>query len=138
MSYKLQNIFPWFLKVSWIARRFKITFLRFDNCWNVLETPKYFSMILKVSWIAIRPKITLLKFDKSWIILQASKYFSKWHRTYSIEALVLNIEHRAHSIEVWYGQKLQKKLKKNSAPAGDRTQDPLHVSLPCYLKTMAP
>ena len=45
MSWKIKNIFLWFLKVSWIAWRFKITFLKFVKSWNVLETPKYFSMI---------------------------------------------------------------------------------------------
>ena len=47
MSWKLQNIVLWFLKVSWITRRSKIIFLKFDKSWNVLEASKYFSMIFK-------------------------------------------------------------------------------------------
>ena len=45
MSCKLQNIFLWFLKISWIARMSKITFLNFGNYWYVLEASKYFSII---------------------------------------------------------------------------------------------
>ena len=44
---KLQNIFLWFLKVSWIARMSKITFLKFYKSWNVLQASNYFSMIFK-------------------------------------------------------------------------------------------
>ena len=47
MSYNHQNIFLWFLKVSWIAKRFKKTFLKFDKSWNVLQSSKYFSLIFK-------------------------------------------------------------------------------------------
>ena len=76
MSLKLQNIFLWFLKVSWIAWRSKMIFLTFDKSWNVSEASKYFLWFLKVSWIAWRSKIIFLKFDKSWFFLEASKYFS--------------------------------------------------------------
>ena len=47
ISCKLQNMFQWFSKVSWIARRSKITLLKFDNSWNVFQASKYFSMIFK-------------------------------------------------------------------------------------------
>ena len=47
MSWKLQNNFLWFLKVSWIARRSEISLLKFDKSWNVLEASKYYSMIFK-------------------------------------------------------------------------------------------
>ena len=100
MSWKLWNIFLWFLKVSLIVRKSKIIFLKFDKSWNVLQASEYFSMILrqlsgsltsfelycklqnifqpffKVSLIAKRSKIIFLKFDKSWNVLQASEYFS--------------------------------------------------------------
>ena len=45
MSCNLQNIFLWFLKVSWIAGMSKITFLNFYKSWNVLQSSKFFSMI---------------------------------------------------------------------------------------------
>ena len=47
MSCKLKNIFLWLLKVSWIARRSKITFLKFEKSWNVLKASNYFFMIFK-------------------------------------------------------------------------------------------
>ena len=47
MSCKLQNIFLWFLKVSWIARGSKITFLKFYKSWDVFQASKYFAMIFK-------------------------------------------------------------------------------------------
>ena len=47
MSCQLQNIFLWYLKVSWIARRSKIIFLKFDKSWNVLQASNYLSMIFK-------------------------------------------------------------------------------------------
>ena len=47
MSFKLQNIFLWFLIVSWIASRSKIILLKFDKSWNVLQASKYLSMIFK-------------------------------------------------------------------------------------------
>ena len=77
MSCKLQNIFLWFLKESWIARSSKITLLKFEKPWNVLQVSKFFLWFLKESWITSRSKITLLKFDQHWNVLQASKYFSK-------------------------------------------------------------
>ena len=40
MSCKLQNIFLWFLKVSWIARWSKNTFLKLDKSSNVSEASK--------------------------------------------------------------------------------------------------
>ena len=76
MSWKLQNIFLWFLEVSWIGKRSKIYFLKFYKSWNVLESSKYFSMSFKFFGIARRSKITFLKFDKSWNVLEPSKYFS--------------------------------------------------------------
>ena len=45
MSCKVQNIFLWFLKVSWIARWSKITLMKFCKSWNVLHASKYFFMI---------------------------------------------------------------------------------------------
>ena len=47
MSCNLQNIFIWFLTVSWIAWRSKITFMKIDKSWNVLQASKYFSLIFK-------------------------------------------------------------------------------------------
>ena len=47
MSCKLQNIFLWFLKVSWIAWKSNIIFLKFDKSWNVLQASIYLSMIFK-------------------------------------------------------------------------------------------
>ena len=76
MSGKLQNIFLGFLKDSWIARRSKNIFLKFDKTWNVCQASKYFSMIFKASWIARRSKIIFLKFGNSLNVWQASKYFS--------------------------------------------------------------
>ena len=48
MSSKLQNNFLWFLKASWIARRSKIYFLKFEKSWDVLEPSKYFSVFFKL------------------------------------------------------------------------------------------
>ena len=50
MSWKLQNIFLWFLEVSWIGKRSKIYFLKFYKSWNVSEPSKYFLWFWKVSW----------------------------------------------------------------------------------------
>ena len=47
MSHKLQNIFLWFLKDSWIVRRSKIILLKFDKSRNVWQASKYFSRIFK-------------------------------------------------------------------------------------------
>ena len=33
--------------VSWIARRSKTTFVKFDNFWNILEPSKYISLVFK-------------------------------------------------------------------------------------------
>ena len=76
LSWKLQNIFLWFLKGSWIARRTEISLLKFYKSWNVLEASKYLSMIFKSLLDCQRVKKTFLKFDKSWNDWQASKYFS--------------------------------------------------------------
>ena len=48
MSDTLQNMFLWFSKDSWIARRSKMTFLKFDKSWNIWQASKYFSMIFKI------------------------------------------------------------------------------------------
>jgi len=64
----------WFLKVSWNARRYRITFLKFEKSWKALKLQNIFLWFLKVSWIARRSRTTFLKFDKSWKVLQASKY----------------------------------------------------------------
>ena len=96
MSCKLQNIFLWFLKVSWIARRSKITFLKFDKSWNVLQASKYFSMIFKslldcqkvqyISWCLTGPwmscklwNIFLLFLKVSWIGRMSKITFLKSH-----------------------------------------------------------
>ena len=65
-----------FLKISWISRMSKKTFLNFYKSWNVLQSSKYFSMIFKSLLDCQKVKITFLKIDKSWNVLQASKYFS--------------------------------------------------------------
>ena len=77
MSCKLQNVFLWFLKVSWIARRSMITLLKFGMFWNVLQASRYVSIIFKsLLDCQRRSKKTFLKFGKSWNVLEASKYFS--------------------------------------------------------------
>ena len=75
MSCKVQTIFLWCLKVSWIARMSKITLLKFDKSWNVLPASKYFSMISKRVLDCQMVQDTFLKYGKSWNVLQASKYF---------------------------------------------------------------
>ena len=73
----LQTIFLWFLKVSWIASRFRIKFMwSFTSpgmSWKLQDIFLWFS---KVSWIASRFKITFLKFVKFWNVMENQKYFS--------------------------------------------------------------
>ena len=64
------------LKVSWMPRRSKKTFLKFDKSWNVFKPSKYFSMIFKSLLECQKVQKTLLKFYKSWNVLEASKYIS--------------------------------------------------------------
>ena len=47
LSLKLQNIFLWFITVSWIAWMSIISLQKFCKSWNVLQASKYFSMIFK-------------------------------------------------------------------------------------------
>ena len=72
MSLKLQNIFLWFLKVSWIAWRSKIIFLKFYKSWNVLEASKYYSMIFISLLDCLKSKMIFLTFDKSKNVLEDS------------------------------------------------------------------
>ena len=66
MSCKLQNIFLQFLKVSWIARMSKITFLKFYKSWMSCKLQNIFLYFSKISWIARMSKRTFLKSYKSW------------------------------------------------------------------------
>ena len=76
MSWKLQNNFLWFLKVSWIARRSKSFFWSVTSPGMSWKLQNNFLWFLKVSWIARRSKSFFLKCYKSWNVLEASKYFS--------------------------------------------------------------
>ena len=72
MSCNLQNIFVWFLKVSWIARRSKIIFLKFYKSWNVLQPSKYFSMIFKSILDCQKVQIN---FSEAWQVLKCHPTF---------------------------------------------------------------
>ena len=76
MSCKLQNIFLWFSKVSWIARRSKISFLKVGKAWNVLQASKYFSMIFKSVLDCKKIKNIFLEVWQVLECLSRFKYFS--------------------------------------------------------------
>ena len=72
MSCQHQNIFLWFLQVSSIARRSKITFLNFFKSWNVLQPSKYFSMIFKSILDCQKVQIN---FPEAWQVLNCHPTF---------------------------------------------------------------
>ena len=76
MSCKIQNIFLWFLTVSWIARRSKKLLWRWTSPGMSFKLQNIFLWFFTVSWIVSRSKPTLLNFDKSWNVLPTSKWFS--------------------------------------------------------------
>ena len=102
MSCKLQNIFLWFLKVSWIAWKSNIIFLKFDKSWNVLQASIYFSMIFKslldcqkvtrkLSWsltsarMSYKLQIIFLWFLKvSWIVRSSNIIFLKFDMSWNV------------------------------------------------------
>ena len=76
MSYKLENIFLWFLKVSCIARRSKIPFLKLNKSWNALQLQNIIFIIFKSLLDCQKVRKTFLKFSNSMNVWEASKYFS--------------------------------------------------------------
>ena len=76
MSCKLQTIFLWFFKVSWIARMSKITFLKIYKSWNILQASNYFSMIFQILLDCKNVKDIFPEVFQVLKCLAASKYFS--------------------------------------------------------------
>ena len=102
MSCKLQNIFLWVLKVSWIAWKSNIIFLKFDKSWNVLQASIYFSMIFKslldcqkvtrkLSWSLTSARMSyklqiifLWSLKVSWIVRSSNIIFLKFDMSWNV------------------------------------------------------
>ena len=69
MSCKFRKVFLWFSKVSWIARRSKITFLKFGKSWNVFWASKYFLIISKIIEKYLQAWQIFLDFNNFWKIV---------------------------------------------------------------------